>query len=114
MNEMVSSLKQINRTVQNKYRKSCDVLLLEDMHFLSGKKKTQTELSYTLDSLFNDGKKVIFTSPLAPKEIPDMESMLASRLTSGIITNITKPGFSTRLKIIKQKLKREKWQCLKT
>jgi len=104
MNEMVSSLK--NKSIEqfkNKYRKSCDVLLLEDLHFLSGKKKTQTELSYTLDSLFNDGKKVIFTSPLAPKEIPDMESMLTSRLTSGIITNITKPGFSTRLKIIKQK-----------
>lgn len=104
MNEMVLSLK--NKSMEqfkNKYRKSCDVLLLEDMHFLSGKKKTQTELSYTLDTLFNDGKKVIFTSPLPPKEIPDMESMLASRLTSGIITNITKPDFSTRLKIIKQK-----------
>jgi len=103
-NEMVLSLKGKSiEKFKNKYRKSCDVLLLEGMHFLSGKKKIQTELSYTLDSLFNDGKKVIITSPLAPKEIPEMESMLSSRLASGIITNITKPGFSTRLEILKQK-----------
>jgi chromosomal replication initiator protein len=108
-NEMVLSLKSKSiEQFKNKYRKSCDVLLLEGMHFLSGKKKTQAELSYTLDSLFNDGKKVIFTSPLAPKEIPDMESMLSSRLASGIITNIAKPDFLTRLKILKQKTAEKK------
>ncbi len=105
-NEMITSLKN-NRIGQfkEKYRSSCDVLLLEELHFLSGKDKTQTELGYTLDSLFNDEKKVIFTSPLMPEHIPGMKKMLASRLTSSIISSIERPEFHIRLEIIKQKTK---------
>ena len=103
-NEMIYSLKnnQIEQ-FKNKYRKVCDVLLLEELHFLGGKEKTQIELGYTLDSLFNDEKRVIFTSPLTPEEMPGMKKMLISRLASGIMTSIEKPGFHTRLKILKQK-----------
>jgi len=103
-NEMVFALKNnLIDQFKNKYRKLCDILLLEELHFLSGKEKTQIELSYTLDSLFNDEKKVIFTSPLMLKEIPGMKKMLVSRLSSGVVTSIEKPGFHTRLKILQQK-----------
>jgi chromosomal replication initiator protein len=73
------------------------------LHFLGGKEKIQVELGYTLDSLFNEEKVVVFTSPLAPEEIPGMKKMLSSRLTSGVITNIERPGFHTRLRILQQK-----------
>lgn len=108
-NEMIYALKNnLITQFKNKYRKVCDVLLLEELHFLSGKEKTQTEISYTLDSLFNDEKMVIFTSPLMPEEIPNMKKMLISRFTSGVITSIKKPDFHTRLSILKQKaLERE-------
>jgi len=108
-NEMIYALRNnIITQFKNKYRKVCDVLLLEELHFLSGKEKTQIELGYTLDSLFNDEKMVIFTSPLMPEEIPNMKKMLISRFTSGVITSIKKPGFHTRLNILKQKaLERE-------
>jgi len=108
-NEMVFALKNnlIDR-FKNKYRKVCDILLLEELHFLSGKEKTQIELSYTLDSLYNDEKKVIFTSPLMVEEIPNMKKMLVSRLTSGVITSIEKPGFHTRLEILKQEARERK------
>ncbi len=58
VNEMVFALKH-NRIEEfkNRYRRSCDVLLLEEVHFLSGKEKTQQELGYTLDILANDGKE---------------------------------------------------------
>jgi len=103
-NEMIFALKNnLIEQFKNKYRKACDVLLLEELHFLGGKEKTQIELGYTLDFLFNDEKVVIFTSPLKPEEIPGMKKMLASRLTSGVITSIEKPGFHTRLEILKQK-----------
>ena len=104
INEMVFSLKH-NRIEEfkNRYRKSCDVLLLEEVHFLSGKEKTQMELGYTLDALINDNKKIIFTSALLPKDIPSLTSELASRLTSGIITTLEKPDYQTRVKIIKKK-----------
>lgn len=103
-NEMIYSLKQGHiEAFKNKYRHSCDVLLLEEIHFLSGKEKTQLELGYTLDVLANENKKIIFTSSLAPKDIPRMSRELTSRLTSGLITSIGKPDYETRVKILASK-----------
>lgn len=103
-NEMIFALRNnMIDQFKTKYRKACDVLLLEELHFLSGKEKTQIELGYTLDSLFTDGKKVIFTSSLPVEEIPNMKKMLTSRLSSGVLTNIERPGFQTRLDILKRK-----------
>jgi chromosomal replication initiator protein len=108
-NEMIYALRNnLIDQFKNKYRKICEILLLEELHFLSGKEKTQIELGYTLDSLFNDEKKVIFTSPLMPEEIPGMNKMLISRLASGVITSIENPGFYTRLEILKQKTRERK------
>jgi chromosomal replication initiator protein len=104
VNEMIFALK--NKRIdefKDKYRRSCDVLLLEEVHFLSGKEKTQTELGYTLDALINDNKKIIFTSSLLPKDMPSMTKGLSSRLVSGIITTIDKPDYEMRVKIISKK-----------
>jgi chromosomal replication initiator protein len=104
VNEMIFALK--NKRIEefkNRYRRSCDVLLLEEVHFLSGKDKTQLELGYTLDALANDGKKIIFTSSMLPKDIPNMARELTSRLTSGVITTLEKPDYQTRVKIIEKK-----------
>ena len=108
-NEMISSLKH-NRIEEfkDKYRRSCDVLLLEEVHFLSGKEKTQTELGYTLDALANENKKVIFTSFLAPKDIPRISKKLSSRLTSGLVTTIEGPDYDTRAKILMKKASEHK------
>lgn len=103
-NEMVSSLKN-NRieAFKNRYRRSCDVLLLDEIHFLSGKEKTQAELGHTLDALANDNKKIIFTSSLPPKDIPRLSKELSSRLTSGLVTTIDRPDYETRVKILTRK-----------
>ena len=104
VNEMIFALK--NKQIEefkNKYRRSCDVLLLEEVHFLGGKDKTQLELGYTLDALANDGKKIIFTSSILPKDIPNMTKELTSRLTSGVITTLENPDYQTRVKIIEKK-----------
>ena len=104
VNEMILALK--NHRIdefKNKYRRSCDVLLLEEIHFLSGKEKTQLELGYTLDALANDHKRIIFTSSLLPKDIPNLTKELTSRLTSGIITTLDTPDYETRVKIIQKK-----------
>ncbi len=104
VNEMIFALK--NNSIEEfkgKYRRACDVLLLEEVHFLSGKEKTQRELEYTLDALANDRKKIIFTSSLLPKDIPHMRKGIESRLTSGIITRMNPPDYETRLKILQRK-----------
>jgi chromosomal replication initiator protein len=88
---------------KEKYRRQCDVLLLEDVQFLSGKEKTQHELGYTLDALLGAEKKLIFTSTHLPDQIPKMDGKLVSRLSSGIISTIEKPDFETRVRIAKKK-----------
>ena len=103
-NEMISSLRT-NRIEEFKkrYRRSCDVLLLEEVHFLGGKEKIQAELGYTLDALASDNKKLIFTSALPPKDIPRMSKELTSRLTSGLVTAIADPDYNTRVQILTEK-----------
>ncbi len=104
VNEMIFSLKnQCIEEFKNKYRRRCDVLLLEEVHFLSGKEKTQLELGYTLDALSNENKRIIYTSSFLPQNIPNLARELSSRLTSGIITTIAKPDFETRIKILERK-----------
>ena len=104
VNEMIFALKS-NRIEEfkNKYRRSCDVLLLEEVHFLSGKEKTQVELGYTLDALSDERKRIIFTSSLLPRDIPNLAGELSSRLTSGIITTLEKPDYDTRAEILQRK-----------
>ncbi len=103
-NEMVHSLRHGSiATFKEKYRQRCDVLLLEDIHFLSGKERTQVELALTLDTLFDAGKKLIFTSSYLPSDIPKMDDKLTSRFSSGLISSIESPDFRTRVRILKQK-----------
>ena len=107
-NEMVVSIKQRRMDAfKQKYRNNCDVLLLEEVQFLSGKEKTQAELSYTLDALSRDNKRVIFTGTHFPRDIPKLKSKLQSRLTAGMVTHIEPPDFQTRLKILEKKAANE-------
>ena len=104
MNEMVQGIKN-NSTdkFKQKYRDGCDVLLMEDIQYLSGKERTQDELSLSLDFLLSMDKKVIFSSCYAPSDIPKLNDKLRSHLTSSIITNIEPPSYRTRVRILQKK-----------
>ena len=107
-NEMVVAIKQRRMDgFKERYRNSCDVLLLEEVQFLSGKEKTQAELAYTLDALSRVNKRVIFTGTQFPRDIPKLKSKLQSRLTAGMVTHIEPPDFQTRLKILEKKADNE-------
>ncbi|MEW6672533.1 MAG: chromosomal replication initiator protein DnaA [Thermodesulfobacteriota bacterium] len=105
-NEMIHALRHdaLDR-FKEKYRKRCDVLLLEDIHFLSGKVGTQTELALTLDCLLDANKKLIFTSCYLPADIPKMNEQLSSRLSCSLISAIDPPDFRTRVRILEKKAK---------
>lgn len=106
-NEMVHSFKSNSiDKFKERYRKQCDVLLLEDIHFLNGKEGTQAELTLTLDCLLDADKKLIFTSCYLPSDIPKMSDQLRSRLSCSLISNIDPPDFRTRVRILEQKAKR--------
>jgi len=104
MNEMVQGIKT-NETdkFKQKYRDGCDVLLLEDVQYLSGKDRTQDELSLSLDFLFSMDKKVIFSSCFSPADIPKLNDKLRSHFSSSIITNIEAPCYRTRVRILQKK-----------
>ena len=110
-NEMVASYKANSINLfKDKYHKCCDVLLLEDVQHLSGRDRTQIELAHTLDSLYNDHKKIIFSSCCAPSDIPKLNDNLRSRLTCGLISNIDPPQFKLRLRILKRHAKTHSWE----
>ncbi|MDY0132789.1 MAG: chromosomal replication initiator protein DnaA [Desulforegulaceae bacterium] len=103
-NEMVMSLKSDNiNSFKERYRKKCDVLLMDDVQFLSGKARTQQELSMILDYLMEADKKIIFSGSLSPLEIPKLDNQLKSRLSSSLLSIIDKPDFATRKKIARKK-----------
>ena len=103
-NEMIQSLQHGKiGSFKEKYRQKCDTLILEDIHFLSGKDKTQDELAFTLDSLMESNKRLVFTSAYLPSEIPKMHDSMRSRLNSGIISNLDAPDFRMRMRILQRK-----------
>lgn len=107
-NEMIGSIKaKTSDKFKEKYRSKCDVLLLEDIHFLTGKEHTQIELAMTLDYLFESGKRIMFSSCYLPSDIPKINDQLKSRFSSSVISNIEPPGFKTRVKILRKKARRE-------
>ncbi len=107
-NEMIFSLKHGSiEAFKNKFRRGCDVLLLEKVEFLSGKEKVQNELVYTLDELMDRGKKILCTGNAYPKDIPKLSIELQSRLGGILVTPIDRPDFKTRVEIIKRKASTE-------
>jgi len=102
--EMVSAFRgdTVDR-FKEKYRQNCDVLLLEDIHYLSGKDRTQIELAMTLDFLLEADKKIIFSSCYRLSDIPKLNDKLRSRLSYGLTSTIEPPDFKTRVRILKKK-----------
>ncbi len=104
--EMVNNLRANSmENFSRKYINSCDLLLVEDVHTLVGKTKTQEELNTILDYLIKSGRRVILTSALAPGKLKGLDEDFRSRMTSGLVTGIECPDYETRVRIITHKLK---------
>src|SRR6185436_12229841 len=80
-----------------------DVLLLDDMQFLTGRRETQTELLRLLNALQGTGRQVVMTSDRPPAEIPDVDERLITRLSGGLIVDIGAPDYETRIAILRAK-----------
>ena len=78
-----------------------DVLLLDDVQFLTGRRETQTELLRLLNALQGTGRQVVMTSDRPPAEIPDVDERLITRLSGGLIVDIGAPDYETRLAILR-------------
>ncbi|MDR2560059.1 MAG: chromosomal replication initiator protein DnaA [Oscillospiraceae bacterium] len=87
---------------KRKYR-SADVLLIDDVQFISRAKESQIELFHTFDILHMNGKQIILASDRPPKEIAQLEDRMRTRFERGLMADISIPEFETRLAIIKRK-----------
>jgi len=102
-NEMIDSIR--NNTMpnfRNKFR-NFDVLLIDDIHFLSKKEGTQEEFFHTFNALYEKKKQIVLTSDRPPKDIPDLEKRLVTRFEWGLLADLKSPDFETRVAILKKK-----------
>ncbi|MBQ3494696.1 MAG: chromosomal replication initiator protein DnaA [Clostridia bacterium] len=93
---------------REKYR-NVDVLMVDDIQFISNRISTQEEFFNTFNDLYQNNKQIIMSSDRPPKEIEALTDRLASRFASGLIQDIQKPDFETRIAILRKKATMERY-----
>ncbi|MFQ6069564.1 MAG: chromosomal replication initiator protein DnaA [Candidatus Aminicenantales bacterium] len=103
MNDLINHL-QYGKILdfRQKYR-SVDVLLMDDIHFLSGRERTKEEFFHTFNHLYESQKQIVISSDCPPKEIPQLEDRFRSRFEWGLIADLKPPDIETRIAILKKK-----------
>jgi chromosomal replication initiator protein len=83
--------------------RNVDMLVIDDIHFLSKHEQTQEEFFHTFNALYQGGRQIVLSSDAAPSEIPDLEERLVSRFNCGLVARIDRPPYETRVEILKSK-----------
>ncbi len=112
-NEVVSSIQNArnNNAVIESFHKEtrgADILLIDDIQFLAGKERTQEEFFHIFNALYDAHKQIVITSDVLPKEIATLEERLTSRFEWGLIADISRPDYETKVAILKKKAELDK------
>jgi chromosomal replication initiator protein len=108
VNEFVQALTdQRMHDFRARYRDKCDLLLVDDIHFLAGKTQTQEEFFHAFNSLHQASKQIVVTSDKYPQQLDKMEERLVSRFQWGLVADIHAPELETRVAIVRKKAQLE-------
>jgi chromosomal replication initiator protein len=102
-NDFINSIRDDKAQAFQRRHRDVDVLLIDDIQFLSNKVQTQEEFFHTFNTLHNASKQVVITSDLPPKQLSGFEERMRSRFEWGLITDVQPPDLETRIAILRKK-----------
>src|ERR1700734_953058 len=103
MDEMLGCIRSDRMPAFHRYYRSADVLLIDDVHILAGKERTQEEFFHTFNELYEHEKQIVVSSDSAPKSTPGLVERLRSRFEWGLMVDIQPPDLETKMAILDKK-----------
>ena len=108
VNELVESIQHKRMSeFREKYRKSFDLLLIDDIQFIAGRQSTEEEFFHTFNELYRLKRQIVLTSDRPPKEIERLEERIRTRFEWGLVSDIQPPEVETRIAILRAKAERD-------